>query len=72
MTSVIQAELELNGRRLVVMEAIGKDGGGAVAKVEDKKKEDRRNLASKREGLLNYEEWVHKQPRPTEKVIATR
>jgi hypothetical protein len=26
-TSVIQAELELNGRRLVVMEAMGKDGG---------------------------------------------
>jgi hypothetical protein len=43
-----------------------------VAKVDDKKKEDKRNLASKREGLLNYEDWVHKQPRPTEKVIATR
>ena len=40
--------------------------------MDDKKKEDKRNLASKREGLLNYEDWVHKQPRPTEKVIATR
>ena len=72
-TSVIQAELELNGRRLVIMEAMNKnDTESKVGKVDDKKKLDKRNLALKREGLLNYEDWVHKQPRPTEKVIASR
>jgi hypothetical protein len=65
--------LELNGRRLVVMEALDKNNANAqVAKVDDKKKQDKRNLAQKREGLLNFEDWVHKQPRLTEKVIASR
>jgi RNA recognition motif-containing protein len=65
--------LELNGRRLVVMEAMDKNNANAqVAKVDDKKKQDKRNLAQKREGLLNFEDWVHKQPRLTEKVIASR
>ena len=60
-TSVIQAELELNGRRLVIMEAMNKnDTESKVGKVDDKKKQDKRNLALKREGLLNYEDWVHK------------
>jgi hypothetical protein len=37
--SIIQAELELNGRRLVVMEAMDKNNANAqVAKVDDKKK----------------------------------
>ncbi len=55
------------------MEAMNKnDTESKVGKVDDKKKLDKRNLALKREGLLNYEDWVHKQPRPTEKVIATR
>lgn len=65
--------MELNGRRLVVMEAMDKNNANAqVAKVDDKKKQDKRNLAQKREGLLNFEDWVHKQPRLTEKVIASR
>jgi hypothetical protein len=73
-TSVIQVELELNGRRrLVVMEAVGKgETDNAAGKNDDKKKADKRNLVMKREGLLNYEDWVHKQPRPTDKAIATR
>ncbi len=71
-TSVIQAELELNGRRLVIMEAMSSDSASTVGRVDDKKKQDKRNLALKREGLLNYEDWVHKQPRPNEKMIATR
>jgi hypothetical protein len=29
-------------------------------------------LGLKREGLLNFEDWVHKKPQPTDKVIATR
>ena len=53
--------MELNGRRLVVMEAMDKNNANAqVAKVDDKKKQDKRNLAQKREGLLNFEDWVHK------------
>lgn len=65
--------MELNGRRLVVMEAMDKNNANAqVAKVDDKKKQDKRNLAQKREGLLNFEDWVHKQPRLTEKAIASR
>ena len=73
-TSVIQAELELNSRRLVIMEALDKSGNSdsSAAKVDDKKKQDKRNLALKREGLLNYEDWVHKRPQPTEKVIQQR
>lgn len=55
------------------MEAMDKNNANAqVAKVDDKKKQDKRNLAQKREGLLNFEDWVHKQPRLTEKVIASR
>ena len=57
---MIQAELELNGRRLVVMEAMGKDTKtNTVQPVDDKKKQDKRNLALKREGLLNIEDWTH-------------
>lgn len=43
------------------MEAMDKNNANAqVAKVDDKKKQDKRNLAQKREGLLNFEDWVHK------------
>ena len=55
------------------MEAMDKNNASAqVAKVDDKKKLDKRNLAQKREGLLNFEDWVHKQPRLTDKQIASR
>lgn len=57
----------------MVMEAMDRNNANAqVANVDDKKKLDKRNLAQKREGLLNFEDWVHKQPRLTEKVIASR
>ena len=71
---IIQAELELNGRRLLVLEAMSKTDAHnpTSSNVNDKKKEDKRNLASKREGLLNYEEWIHKVPRLTEKEIQMR
>lgn len=41
-------------------------------KQDDKKKQDKRNLGLKREGLLNYEDWVHKKPNLTEKAIQQR
>lgn len=69
--SVISAELELNGRRLVVLLAVAR-GEQATAQSDDKKKLDKRNLMAKREGLLNYEEWVHKNPRPNDKAVQQR
>lgn len=52
--------MELNGRRLVIMEAMNKDEKqNTVQPVDDKKKLDKRNLALKREGLLNHEDWIH-------------
>ena len=68
--SVITAELELNGRRLVVMEAMGR--GEQPNQLQDKKKLDKRNLASKREGLLTSETWIHQFPRPNEVGIKQR
>lgn len=63
----------MNGRRLVVMEAVSKDqASNTNFNRDDKKKDDKRNLASKREGLLNYEDWIHQTPRPTEKLIEQR
>jgi hypothetical protein len=44
------------------MEAMARDENGApiAAKaVDDKKKMDKRNLALKRDGLLDHETWVH-------------
>jgi hypothetical protein len=71
--SVISAELELNGRRLVVMEAMTKDDATNPKNLtDDKKKQDKRNLALKREGLLNFEDWIHKNPRPNEKAMQQR
>ncbi len=57
------------------MEAMAKantNDTAGVKQVDDKKKQDKRNLVLKREGLLNYEDWIHKKPQPTDKVIATR
>jgi hypothetical protein len=71
---VIQAELELNGRRLVIMEAMNKDSNKntTVQTVDDKKKLDKRNLALKKEGLLNFDDWIHQKPQPSEKAMKTR
>ena len=69
---VIQAELELGGRRLVVMEAMGKteaekkrteDEGSKKARV------DKRNTDMKKEGLVNYNDWIHKFPSPKPKQM---
>jgi hypothetical protein len=65
-SSLLKGELELNGRRLVVMPSVAKDkvkdvlqenliakskdGGGAG---------DKRNMYLRKEGLLNEGLWVH-------------
>jgi hypothetical protein len=52
------------------MEAMSKDDAVKNKNAENgKKKEDKRNLNLKKEGLLNEDMWIHKNPKPTEKVI---
>lgn len=70
--SVISGELELNGRRLVIKEAMSKeDASHKHQEDQDKKKfkEDKRNLNYTKEGLLNETAWIHKHPVPTEKSL---
>jgi len=62
-SSLISGELELNGRRLVIIQSVAKSKvGDVIQSNKDSAKgvgEDRRNLALKKEGLLNEKEWVH-------------
>ena len=64
--SLLKGELELNGRRLVVMHSVARTRVDAVVK-ENKEHakghgEDRRNLLLKKEGLLNEKSWIHQEP----------
>lgn len=54
------------------MEALSKADSNNPSKTDDKKKVDKRNLALKREGLVNQEEWIHNSPPPAEKAIQQR
>jgi hypothetical protein len=63
---LLKGELELNGRRLVVMHSVARTKVDAVVK-ENKEHakghgEDRRNLLLKKEGLLNEKSWIHQEP----------
>ncbi len=54
------------------MEAMNKDQAKNTKDQGDaskKEKNDKRNLNLKKEGLLNEEAWIHKNPKPTEKII---
>ena len=61
--SLLKGELELNGRRLVVMPSVARGRVDGVVKAnKDASKgigTDRRNLALKKEGLLNETNWIH-------------
>ena len=65
--SLLKGELELNGRLLIVLPQVAKSRVDDVIKAnKDSLKglgEDRRNLALKKEGLLNETYWVHKEPK---------
>ena len=65
-SSLLKGELELNGRRLVIMPSVARSKVGAVVQAnKDAMKgagQDRRNLNLKKEGLLNEANWVHKEP----------
>jgi hypothetical protein len=60
---LLKGELELNGRRLVIMPQVARTRVTDVLKQnKDAMKgvgEDRRNLAFKKEGLLNEASWIH-------------
>ena len=64
--SLLKGELELNGRRLVVMPSVKKENVGAAmqANLEAKNKAaaggmDKRNMYLRKEGLLNETLWIH-------------
>ena len=62
-SSLLKGELELNGRRLVVMPSVERSKVDAIVKSnKDTLKGvglDRRNLYLKKEGLLNEASWIH-------------
>ena len=73
--SIITGELELGGRRLVIMEAMSK--GKAVQQTDDKVKEkkhheDKRNVDLKMKGLVSEDDWLNKLPALTQKQIDQR
>ena len=65
-SSLLKGELELNGRRLVIMPSVarGKVDGVVQANKDSMKGAgvDRRNLYLKKEGLLNETNWIHQDP----------
>ena len=60
---MLKGELELHGRRLVILPSVARTRVEQV--VKDNKdlvkgsSTDRRNLALKKEGLLSEKEWIH-------------
>jgi hypothetical protein len=62
-SSLLKGELELNGRRLVVLPSVARTK--VVETVQNNKDtqkgtgEDRRNLYLKKEGLLSEKDWIH-------------
>jgi hypothetical protein len=60
---LLKGELELNGRRLVVMPSVARTKvADTLQQNKDDFKgvgEDRRNLALKKEGLLSEKDWIH-------------
>ena len=75
-TSLLKGELELGGRRLVVMPSVARTQVSETIQAnKDSAKgvgQDRRNLALKKEGLLNETSWVHQKPAMTEKELEQR
>lgn len=72
----MKGELELNGRRLVVLPSVARTKVNDVVQAnKDTVKgvgEDRRNLFLKKEGLLSEKEWIHQQPQLTGKDLEQR
>jgi RNA recognition motif-containing protein len=68
----------LDGRRLIVKPKLSKDEAGKLSEnktLEQKKAkllEDKRNLRMAKEGLLNEEAWIHKEPRLTKAQFELR
>ena len=75
-SSLLKGELELNGRRLVIMPSVARSRVGEVVKAnKDAIKGtgvDRRNLYLKKEGLLNETSWIHQEPAMNDKELEQR
>jgi len=75
-SSLLKGELELNGRRLVVLPSVARTKvTETVQNNKDNDKgvgEDRRNLYLKKEGLLSEKDWIHQQPQLTGKDLESR
>lgn len=71
--TLIKNEIELDGRRLIVKPAITKDKASDLKKQQaldiktKKQEEDKRNIKMAKEGLLNEENWIHKEPKLSKK-----
>jgi RNA recognition motif-containing protein len=63
--TLLQNEIELNGRRLIVKSSVSKDEAGVLKEKQTdemkrkKEAEDKRNLGMAKEGLLNEVLWIH-------------
>jgi hypothetical protein len=63
-SSLMKGELELNGRRMVVMPSVARSdvdsviAGNADAKLKASQT-DKRNLYLKKDGILNEKNWIH-------------
>ena len=67
--SLIKNEMELDGRRLIVKPSISKEKADNIKTQqtldmkEKRVEEDKRNLNMAKEGLLNEDNWIHKEPK---------
>ena len=76
--TMLQNEIELGGRRLIVKSSVSKYEAGVIKekqKAEDRRKkeeQDKRNLGMAKEGLLNESNWINQEPIPTKAVMQLR
>jgi len=76
--TLLQNEIELNGRRLIVKSSVTKDEAGVMKeqrKAEDRRKKeeaDKRNLGMSKEGLLNETNWINQDPVPSQTIMQLR
>jgi len=77
--SLLKGELELKGRRLVVMPSVKREKVTEVLQnnLLNKSKEgggqfDKRNMYLRKEGLLNEGLWIHQKPALTSKELEQR
>ena len=76
--SLLQSEIELDGRRLIVKEQVSREAASGIRqKQEEEKKrekelEDKRNIGMAKEGLLNEESWLQTGTTVTKMMMEMR